>query len=162
MIINNIIALFFHVLLIILSTLGLAILLALSPYLGELITSLPIRILIAVFWILAYMYLGTRLKTSQRSKWDFKSGMLIGLIGVILLGYSIYNIGFIVDIPEDISYYAIPLNIYLNPIYQVFFMLGINFSQPIRLISCFIPSLLIGMGLRYKRIKDQGLHQKTT
>lgn len=162
MILNNIIALFFHILLILLSTIGLAVLVALSPYIGGLISSLPIRILISVFWILAYMFIGTRLKTRQRAKWDFKSGILIGIIGIGLLIYSLLNIGLTVTIPDDLSHYAIPLNIYLNPIYQVFFMMGINFNQAIRLIACFIPTLLIGIGLRYKRIKDQGQYQKAT
>ncbi|TJX15646.1 hypothetical protein E9840_02415 [Tissierella creatinini] len=162
MILNNIIALVFHMLVIVLSTVGLAILVALSPYIGGLITSLPIRILIAVFWILTYIFLGTRLKISQRAKWDFRSGSLIALIGILLLIYSLINIGLRMEIPEDLSYHAIPLNIFLNPIYQIFFMLGISFNQPVRFISCFIPSLLIGIGLRYKRIKSQGLYQKTT
>lgn len=162
MILNNIIALLFHILLIVLSTIGLALLVALSPYLGGVITSLPIRILIAVFWLLAYMFLGTRLKTSQRAKWDFKSGILIALIGIVLLIYSLYNIGLTVEIPDELSHHGIPLNIYLNPIYQVFFMLGLSFNQPIRLISCFIPNLLIGIGLRFKRLKNQRVYQKTT
>lgn len=162
MILNNIIALLFHILLIVLSTIGLALLVALSPYLGGVITSLPIRILIAVFWLLAYIFLGTGLKTSQGAKWDFKSGLIIALIGIVLLIYSLYNIGLTVEIPDDLSYYGIPLNIYLNPIYQVFFMLGLSFNQPIRFISCFIPNLLIGIGLRFKRLKNQRVSQKTT
>ncbi len=161
MILNNIFALFMHILLIVLSTIGLSVLVAISPYLGGLITSLPFRIIIAVFWILAYLFIGTRLKVKHRPEWDFKCGILIALAGIALFIYSLYKIGPTIEITEELSYYAIPLSIYLNPIYQIFLMLGISFNQPMRFVSCFIPTFLIGVGLKLSRFKRQGVYQKS-
>lgn len=143
MIINNIVALLFHILLIILSTIYLVIVATLGPQIEEILTSIAARGIMVIFWVAVYIFIGTRLKRSQRKKMDFFNGALIGLLGLGLFYYSVYDVEFLTF-----------FKVYLNPIYQIFFTLGIEFSLPIRLISCFMPSLLIGFGVRLKKTRN--------
>lgn len=150
MIRNNIVAFIFHILLIVLSTFYLILIVSLSPYIGSILINPIVRGVLSVLWTAMYVYIGSKMTIKHRRKTDFSCGILIALIGLVLWGYSLISAGIILDVPEKIS---IPLNVYLNPIYQICFLLDIRFNQLIRLISCFVPTILIGIGIKYKRYK---------
>lgn len=150
---NNIITFLFHLLLIILSTIYLIALVSLSPYMGKFILNPITRVFLATIWALVYVFVGTKITIRHRKKYDFNAGLFIAFLGLILWTYSIYHTGFILGpISEEMGYHYIPLNIYINPIYQISFLLNIEFNQFARLISLFIPTLLIGFGLKFKRL----------
>ncbi len=143
MIINNIVAFLYHILLVILSTIYLVIVVSLGENLESILNSLLVRGLLVVLWIVVYIYIGTKLKRSQRKNKDFFSGALIVLIGLVLFFYSIIDVEFLTF-----------FKVYINPVYQIFLTLGIEFSAPIRIISVFMPSILIGIGVRFKRNRN--------
>lgn len=143
MIINNIVSFIYHILLIILSTIYLMIVVALGPHIEGILTSTLVRGILVLFWVLIYVFIGTRLKRSQKRNMDFFSGTIILIFGLSLFFYSIYD-------GEFLTFFKV----YLNPVYQIFLTLGIDFSLPLRLFSCFVPSLLIGLGVRIKRITN--------
>lgn len=141
MIRNNIVAFIFHILLIVLSTFYLILVVSLSPYIRDIIVNPLIRGIFAVIWAAIYIYIGTKMNLKHRRKVDYFCGILITLVGLILWGNSLINSE------------LIPLNVYLNPIYQICLLLDIRFDQLMILISCFIPSILIGIGVKFKRIR---------
>lgn len=162
MIKDNIIALIYHILLIMISTIYLILVVLLSPYIGEIITSSVIRIVLAIIWASTYVAIGTKLDIKHMSKYDFNKGILIALIGMLLWTYSLIKTGFTIEVIDDeLIKHLIPLNIYLNPIYQISFLLDIKFNQLVRFISCFIPTLLIGMGITIKRVRFNGRRQRS-
>jgi len=153
MIKNNIIAFLFHLLLIILSTIYLIALVSLSPYIGKFIINPIVRVALATIWAAAYVFVGTKISISHRRRYDFNAGLFIAFLGLILWVYSIYHTGFILGpITEELGYHYIPLNIYINPIYQISFLLNVEFNQLARLISIFLPTILIGLGVKLKRL----------
>lgn len=158
---NNITSFLYHILIIIFSTIYLILLVSLGPYIGEFIKSPIIRIILSILLAGTYIYSGTRLSIRHRIRYDFQAGLLIAIIGIILWGISIFQTGAILrPVSEEAAYLYIPLNIFLNPMLQISFLLDIEFNQIIRLISCFIPSLLIGIGIKIKRYKYSRRVQK--
>lgn len=153
MIKNNIKAFLFHLLLIILSTIYLIALVSLSPYIGKYIVNPIFRGILAIIWAATYIFVGTKITINNRKKYDFSCGLLIAFLGLMLWAYSIYHTGFILGpISEELAYNYIPLNIYINPIYQISFLLNIEFNQLVRLISIFLPTVFIGLGVKIKRL----------
>ena len=162
MIRDNIRAFILHILLIIISTIYLIALVWLSPYIGKFLINPIIRGILFILWASTYIIIGNKLYMRIRSRHDFNAGLLIAVVGFILWAFSLYKIGFnFGEIQEDLSYHYIPLNIYINPIYQMFFLLGIKFNQISRLIACFLPTILIGLGIKYKRFKHSRRKQES-
>jgi hypothetical protein len=162
MIKDNIIALLYHILLIIISTIYLILIVVLGPYIGDAITNPVVRIILAIIWAGSYVAIGTRLDIRHKSKYDFSMGLIIGFIGLILWAYSLIKTGFTLDVSDDnLIIHLIPLNIYINPMYQISFLLDIKFNQLVRLIACFIPTLLIGIGITIKRARYLSKRHKT-
>lgn len=149
MIINNIVAFLYHILLVILSTIYLMIVVSLGENIESILNSLIVRVLLVLLWVGVYIYIGTRLKRSQRKKEDFFSGALIVLIGLVLFFYSIIDVEFLTF-----------FKVYINPVYQIFLTLGIEFSTPIRILSVFMPSILIWIGVRFKRNRNSRGYSK--
>ena len=159
---NNITAFLYHILLIILSTLYLIIFVALSPYLGKIYVHPITRGILTMLWAGSYVFVGVKMSIRHRVRYDFLSGLLIAFNGLILWVISIYQTGFTLrPISEELAYLYIPLNIYLNPILQISFLLDIEFNQIIRLIACFIPGILMGVGVKFKRYKYSKRVQKS-
>lgn len=159
---NNVIALLLHFVLIVLSTIYLIAFVSISPFIGIYIINPFIRGVLVLLWIGAYFLIGTKLTTTRR-KFDFSGGLVIALFGLILWVFGFYKTGMTFGtIPEELRYHYIPLNVYLNPILQICFLLNIEFNQVIRLIANFIPSILIGFGLKYKRLRTSRRKYKAT
>jgi hypothetical protein len=162
MIKNNVRALLYHILIIILSTLYLILLVSLGPYIGGLIRTPIVRGLMCIIFAGTYIYAGSRLNIRHRIKYDFQAGLLIALIGLILWGISVFQTGLdLRPVNEELAYLYIPLNIFLNPMLQIGFLLDIEFNQLVRLIACFIPGLLMGIGIKFKRYKYSRRVQKS-
>lgn len=146
MIKNNIFALLFHISMILLSTIYLIIITSLEEYLGDILTSPIIKGILVGFWLGIYIKYGSSMKLKHKRKYDFHSGLLILIVGFILWINSNIN--------------STVFNIFMNPIYQVSILLNIEFNQIEGLISIFIPTILIGIGIKYKRIKHGMKKQK--
>ena len=160
---NNVIALLLHFLLILLSTIYLIALVSLSPIIGIYMINPFIRGALVLLWIGAYFLIGTKLTIRHSRKFDFSGGLVIALFGLILWVFGLYKTGMTFGaLPEELTYHFIPLNVYLNPILQICFLLNIEFNQVIRLVANFIPSILIGIGLKYKRLRASRRRYKAT
>lgn len=153
MIKNNIKGLFYHMVLILLSMLFLMIIAVISPYMGKYMIHPVGRIILGIPWIISYIAIGSKMNSRVRRRSDFNSGILITLIGLILWSYSIYQTGLHWTPDSDLimDYHYAPLNIYMGPILNMGILFDIEINQYIRLISCFIPTLLMGVGIRIKR-----------
>jgi hypothetical protein len=151
---NNIKAFLYHLVLVVLSTLYLIIFVSLGSHIGKILIHPFTRAILTVLWIAAYIFVGTKMSVRHRVKNDFQIGLLITFIGLIIWTISVFRTGFILKpVSEELAYLYIPLNIYLNPMLQICFLLGIEFNQIVRLVACFIPSFLIGIGIKFKRYK---------
>lgn len=147
MIKNNIFAFIFHISMIVLSTIYLVIITNVGPYFQAIFSSPLIKGVLVAFWAGIYIKYGSNMKLKHKRKYDFYSGLLILVFGFILWIYSNIN--------------GIPFNIFMNPMYQVSILLNIGFNQFERLISIFMPTIFIGMGIKYKRLKYGLKKQKT-
>lgn len=139
MIKNNIYTFIFHIFLILLSTIYLGIITNLGPFLTGVITIPLIKGVLVAFWAGVYIKYGSSMKLNYKSKYDFHSGTLILIIGFILWIYSYFNV--------------MLFNIFLSPIYQICIILNIEFNLLVRFICIFVPTILIGIGTKYKRLK---------
>lgn len=153
MIKDNIKGLFYHMVLMLISMLFLMIIAVISPYIGKYMIHPAGRIILGIPWIIAYIVIGLKMNGRIKRKSNFNSGMLIALIGLVLWGYSMYQTGLHWTPDSDVimDYYYAPLNIYMGPILNMGILFDIEINQYIRLISCFIPTFLMGIGIRIKR-----------
>lgn len=160
---NNVFALLLHFVLILLSTIYLIALVSFSPFIGLYIINPFIRGALVLLWIGAYFFIGTKLTIRHSRKYDFSGGLVIAIFGIILWIFGFYKTGMTFGIiSEELRYHYIPLNVYLNPILQICFLLNIEFNQVIRLVANFIPSILIGIGLKYRRLRSSRRRYKAT
>lgn len=153
---NNLKALFLHLIIVILSFIFLVIFVATGPILDKYITNTISRVFIGVALILFYIYFGTLLDKNTDKKYDFLVGTFIGVIGIVLWLYMFSKAG--VDlfetIPKEISEYWIVMNIYYTPFTLIKIFFGLPNIPILSLITNLIPTLLLGLGLKYKRIKS--------
>ena len=156
---NNFIALIFHFVIVILSTIFLIIFVVTGPKIGQYTTHIISRLFIVIAIILLYIFIGTLLDINASKKYDFFAGSFIGIIGIALWFYTFSMTGenlleITSEIPEELGEYWILMNIYHTP----FIFLRLIFRLPniplLSLLANLFPTLLIGLGLKYKRLKN--------
>lgn len=114
-----------------------------------------ILIIIGVIFIMLYIFAGMLLDKSSNKVYDFFVGSLIGIFGIALWIYPILKTGMNLfeTIPEELSAYWILINIYQMPFSLI--LLPFSNTAMLSLIANLIPSILLGLGLKYKRIKSK-------
>ncbi|MCG0275388.1 MAG: hypothetical protein L5655_04370 [Thermosediminibacteraceae bacterium] len=151
---NNVKALIAHFIIVGVCAILLMIFVATAPLLGKYISHIAIRVPLAVMLILSYVYVGTLLDTKVDKKYDFLAGSLIAVIGLGLWLYTYLTTGkILVNFPDELRESWIPFNFYYAPFTMIYFLLGIPMQPLLGLFTNFIPSLLMGIGLSYKRSK---------
>lgn len=151
---NNFKALGLHLVMVILSTVFLIIFVITGPTIGQYMIHIISRLVMGIGFIAAYIYLGTFLNTDTKSKYDFLTGCLVAVVGIALWSYtfSITGKDFFV-IPKEESDYWILMNVYHTPFMFINFIWEIPNTPLVSLVTNLIPSLLMGLGLKYKRLK---------
>ncbi|MCG0276506.1 MAG: hypothetical protein L5655_10175 [Thermosediminibacteraceae bacterium] len=157
--INNIISLIAHLIIVGVSVVIVLIFIYIhetAPWILNYLKHAVIRLPLAIVLILLYVYTGVLLDTKSDKKYDFLAGSLIAVIGIGIWLFT-FSITSKLSVPEEIkSEYWILFTFYYLPIALIFMFLGIPIPTSLfELITNFIPSLLIGMGLSYKRLKMQ-------
>ncbi|WP_406242613.1 hypothetical protein [Tissierella carlieri] len=61
--------------------------------------------------------------------------------------------GSLIEVPKEVSTYWILFNSYYMPFTMIDFLLGIQHIPLLSLLNIFMPSLFMGFGLRYKRVR---------
>ncbi|MDR7871238.1 MAG: hypothetical protein RIN55_10280 [Tissierellaceae bacterium] len=153
---NNFKALILHLIIVILSFIFLIIFVATGPKIGKFTTNFISRIFIGVGLLFVYIFSGTLLDESTRKEYDFFVGSLIGVIGIAIWLYTFSNteMNLLKIIPEELSENWILMNIYYTPFTLVNFLFGLPNTPILSLIANLIPTLLLGLGLKYKRFKN--------
>lgn len=150
---NNFKALLLHFIIIIISFIFLVIYVATGPKIGEYTTNIIIRLFIVMAFLLVYIFSGTFLDIHTNKKYDFFTGCLIAIIGIALWVYTIsISGGDLYIIPEELSEYWILLNIYHIPFIFINFLFKFPNAPLLSLIINLLPSVLMGLGLKYKRL----------
>ncbi|WP_313756694.1 hypothetical protein [Tissierella sp.] len=152
--INNIKALLLHLAIVIVSSILLIIFVATGPTLGKYTTNILSRIFLIIILTISYVYMGTFLNISKNKKYDFFNGSIISLIGIGLWTYIFSITGKnLLEVPRELSEYWILFNIYYTPFTMIDFLLGIPTIPLLLLFENLLPSILMGCGLKYKRLK---------
>lgn len=152
---NNFKALLLHFLIVILASIFLVIFVATGPKIGKYTTSIIGRIFISAVFILAYVFSGTILDRGSSKKHDFFVGTFIGAIGVLLWLYIFSKAGTNVfeTIPKELSECWILINVYYTPFTLIDFLFRVPNVPILSLTTNLIPTILMGLGLKYKRMK---------
>jgi hypothetical protein len=154
---NKVKALISHLIIVGVSSILLLMFVAIAPAIGKYTNYIAIRVPLVIVLILSYVYVGTTLlDTKMDKKYDFLTGSIITVIGVGLWLYTFLRTGKILNnIPEELSEYWILFNFYYIPFTITYSLLDITITPLLGLFTNFVPSLLIGIGLSYKRLKMQ-------
>ena len=158
---NNFKALGLHLMMVILSTIFLIIFVITGPIIGQYVTHIISRVIMGIGFIVAYIYLGTFLNTDTNRKYDFLTGCFIALVGIALWFYTFSTTGkdlFI--IPREESEYWILMNVYHTPFMFINFIWEVPNTPIVSFITNLFPTLLMGVGLKYKRLKITKDHNK--
>lgn len=152
---NNFIAFVLHLLIMIISITFLIVFVSTGPILGKYTTSILGRIIIIILFISLYFGVGVLLDSTNNKKYDFFTGGIIAVFGIGLWIYTISKTGMsLTETPEELSEYWILYNLYYSPFTMVCFLLKLsNISPILSLLINFLPSILFGFGIRYKRLK---------
>ncbi|KDR95981.1 hypothetical protein SAMN02745945_01746 [Peptoclostridium litorale DSM 5388] len=151
---NNVKALLLHLVIVGVSFIILIIFVGTAPTLGKYTTNIVMRVPLAIVLISPYVYVGTLLDTNIDKKYDFLTGSIIVIIGAGLWAYAFLATGKIShNLPEELSIYWILFNAYHTPFTMIYFLLGIPKTPLLGLLTNLFPSLLIGTGLSYKRLR---------
>ncbi len=152
---NNILAFVLNLLITIFSIILLIIFVATGPTLGKYTTSIFSRIFLIFLFISIYFCVGLLLDASNNKKYDFFSGIMIAIIGLGLWTYTISKTGMSLrDTPELLSEYWILYNLYYSPFTMINFLLNISNISPLTSLSInFLPTILFGFAIKYKRSK---------
>lgn len=151
---NNFKALMIHLCIVFFTFIFIVIFVATGPTIGQYTTHIIGRFLITSLFLLIYVFAGTFLDTSKDKKYDFLNGVFIGIIGVWLFTYTLsITGGDLLSIPEEASKFWIPMNLYQMPFTMIRFLIPIPNIPILSIIENIIPSLLIGLGMKYKRYK---------
>lgn len=157
---SNFKALLLHFAIVVLSIIFFIILVVSGPTIGKYVTHIISRLFIVFIIVLAYIFAGTLLDTSVNKKYDFFAGSLITIVGIALWLYTFSitseNLTEIAsEISEELGSYWIVMNIYHTP----FIFLRLIFELPnmplISLVETLIPPLLMGFGVKLKRLKNK-------
>jgi hypothetical protein len=113
------------------------------------------RLFLGVAFLLVYIFSGTLLDRNTSKKYDFFVGSFIGVIGIVLWFYTFSKTGINLFeiIPEELSHNWILINSYYIPFTIISLAFGLPSIPILSLISNLIPTLLMGLGLKYKRLK---------
>ena len=152
---NNILAFVLNLLITILSIILLIIFVSTGPILGKYTTSIFARMFLILFFTSTYFCVGLLLDATNNKKYDFFSGIIIASLGLGLWTYTISKTGMSLrDTPEVLSEYWILYNLYYSPFTIISFLLNIsNISPLISLSINFLPTILFGFAIKYKRSK---------
>lgn len=114
-----------------------------------------ILVIIGVIFIMLYIFAGMLLDKSSNKVYDFFVGSLIGIFGIALWIYPVLKTGINLfeTIPGELSTYWILINIYQMPFSLI--LLPFSNTAMLSLIANLISSILLGLGLKYKRIKGK-------
>jgi hypothetical protein len=109
--------------------------------------------------ILLYIFAGTLLDINTSKKRDFFVGSFIVITGIVLWFYIFSmtgeNLSEITSaIPEELGGYWIIMNIYHAPFIFLRLFLKLPNIPLLSLIENLFPTLLMGIGLKYKRLKS--------
>jgi hypothetical protein len=151
---NNIKALILHLITVVISFILLVIFVATAPKFGKYTTNILSRLFLTVSLIRFYVYMGTFLDINKDRKYDFYVGGIISIIGIGLWLYTfLMTNGSLIEVPKEVSTYWILFNSYYMPFTMIDFLLGIQHIPLLSLLNIFMPSLFMGFGLRYKRVR---------
>lgn len=152
---NNFKALVLHLIIIIFSFIFLVIFVATGPKIGQYTTHIITRLFIGTAFLLVYIFSGTLLDIHTSKKYDFLTGFLTAFIGIVLWLYTIsITGGNLLSIPEELSEYCILMNFYHIPFVFINFLFKLPNTPFLSLILNFLPTILMGLGLKYKRFKS--------
>lgn len=152
---NNFKALVLHLIIIIFSFIFLVIFVATGPKIGQYTTHIITRLFIGTAFLLVYIFSGTLLDIHTSKKYDFLTGFLTAFIGIVLWLYTIsITGGNLLSIPEELSEYWILMNFYHIPFVFINFLFKLPNTPFLSLILNFLPTILMGLGLKYKRFKS--------
>lgn len=152
---NNCKALILHLVIVIVSLIFLILFIATGPKIGQYTANTISRFFIGVVFLLFYIFSGTLLDINPSKKYDFLAGCLIAVIGIALWFYTFsLTKGNLFEIPEELSEYWILMNIYHAPFILGNLLLRLPNIPLVSLVTNLFPTLLIGIGLRYKRLKN--------
>ena len=151
---NNFKALIIHWINIILSTIFLIIFVITGPIIGHFTTNIIFRLFISMAIFFIYFFTGTFLDKGKSKYKDFLTGCFVSVVGLIIWFYTFSITGKnLFEIPEEVKEYWLLMNIYNAPFTIICMFLSIPFTPLVSLIINFLPTLLLGLGLKYKRLK---------
>lgn len=149
---NNIKALGFHLLIVVLSMIFVIVFVVTGPTLGRYMTHIISRILITIAFILVYVFAGSLLDIGANKKYDFLTGCVTAFIGIALWYYTVsITGGDLFKISKEVTDYWILMNTYHSPFIFVNFLFRLPNTPLMSLITNLFPGLLMGIGLKYKR-----------
>ena len=152
---NNLKALILHLIIVILSIIFLIIFVATGPKIGQYATNVISRLFIGITFLFVYIFMGTFLDKDRSKKYDFFTGCFIAVIGIALWYYTFLITGkHLFEIPKDMSEYWILMNVYHSPFILINFLFELPYTPLVSLIMNFFPTLLMGIGLKYKRFRS--------
>ena len=152
---NNLKALALHFIIIIFSLIFLMAFVATGPLLSQYMDNIISRIFIGMLFLFVYIFSGTLLDIKKNKEHDYLAGCFIAVIGIAIWVYTFLITGRNLDqVPKELSEYWIPMNIYHTPFTMIKLLFSIPNTPLISLISNFIPTVFMGFGLKYKRIKS--------
>ena len=151
---NNLKALGLHLIIVMLSLIYLVVLVSIVPTIGKYTNNSVIKGLIGISFIFLYIFAGTLLDINTNKKYDFLVGCIIGIIGICLWVYtfSITDRN-LFEVPKELREYWILMNTYLYPFIVTDFPIKVSSTPLLLLLVNFFPSILMGCGLKYKRLK---------
>jgi hypothetical protein len=150
---NNLLALVFHFIIIFITGILALVLFVVGPIINSYILRIGFMLFLSLTILFLYFFAGTFLDIKKNKIYDFFSGSFIGLIGIILWIYTISITGMkFPELPTEFMVNAKFMLIYLSP-FTLIFSIASNFSPISFLIANLLPSILMGLGIKYKRFK---------
>lgn len=151
---NNLRALGLHLIIAMLSLIYLVILVSTASIIGKYTNNSVIRGLIGLSFIFLYIFAGTLLDINTNKRYDFLVGFIIGSIGICLWIYTFSITGrSLFEVSKELKEYWILMNTYLYPFIVADFHIKVSSTPLLLLLVNFFPSILMGSGLKYKRLK---------
>ncbi|MHC1683033.1 MAG: hypothetical protein AB6733_08810 [Clostridiaceae bacterium] len=124
-----------------------------GPTLGKYTTSIPFRVLFITLFILGYIFGGVFLSSKKDRKYDLFFGIIITLVGIALWLYTFHQTGSNINIiPLQYSGYWILFNVFFAPFTMIYFFLDISVTPLLLIFTTVLPSILIGMGVKFNRM----------
>ena len=152
---NNILAFVLNLFITIFSIILLIVFVSTGPTLGKYTSSIFSRIFLIFLFISIYFCVGLLLDANNNNKYDFFSGIIIAIVGLGLWTYTISKTGMSLrGTPEVLSEYWILYNLYYSPFTMISFLLNLSNISPLTSFFInFLPTILFGFAIKYKRSK---------